>query len=79
MLRFIKSDTFNNIFSFVIGLGFMALLKPVCKGDACRIQKAPPYEEVKKSTYQLGASCYKFEAQHVECPPEGFIEPFIVR
>jgi len=76
MFAFLKSNTFNTVFSFVIGLGFMALLKPVCKGDACRIQKAPSYEEIKTSTYQLGASCYKFEAQHMECPSTNVIEPF---
>jgi hypothetical protein len=76
MFEFLKSKTFDAVFSFVLGLGLMALLKPGCKEGECHIQKAPPYEEVKSSTYQLGSKCYKFEAEPVECPMTGVIEPF---
>ena len=76
MFEFLKSKTFDAVFSFVLGLGLMALLKPGCKAGECHIQKAPPYEEVKSSTYQLGSKCYKFEAEPVECPMTGVIEPF---
>lgn len=76
MFEFLKSPTFNYVFSFVLGLGVMCLFKPVCKGDACRILRAPPYDEVQKSTYQLGAECYQFRAEPIECPKQGVIEPF---
>ena len=76
MFAFLKSKNFDTAFSFVVGLGLMALFKPVCEGDECHIQKAPPYDEVNTSTYQLGSKCYKFEADHVECPSKGVIEPF---
>jgi len=55
----------------------MAVLKPACKDGECRIQRAPPYEEVNSSTYQVGnGSCYKFKADPVDCPSTGIIEPF---
>jgi hypothetical protein len=76
MFGFLKTKTFDVIFSFILGLGCMALLKPVCKGDACEIHRAPPYEEVKTSTYQMGEKCYQFKANPVECPTTGVIEPF---
>ena len=76
MFAFLKSKRFDTAFSFILGLGLMSLLKPICKGDECNVRKAPPYEEVKTSTYQLGGKCYKFEVQHKDCPLEGMIEPF---
>lgn len=76
MLKLIQSDSFDNVFSFVLALGCMALLKPICKGAECEVRKPPSMDEVKTSTYQMGSKCYKFEAQHVDCPETGVIEPF---
>jgi len=76
MFEFLKTETFSLIFSFVLGLGCMAVLKPICSGKECSIQKAPPYEEVKKATYQLGTDCYQFRAEPISCPARGVIEPF---
>jgi len=76
MFKFLKTDSFDNVFSFVLALGFMALLKPMCKDKECQIQKAPPFDEVKASTYQIGSKCYQFQVQHKECPDKGVIEPF---
>jgi len=76
MFSFLKTEAFSNIFSFVLGVGCMAVLKPVCTSKECRIQKAPPYEEVTKSTYQLGSDCFQFEAKPIACPEKGVIEPF---
>ena len=77
MFGFLKSPTFNYVFSFLIGLGLMAVLKPACKGDACRILKAPPIEEVQKATYQLGAECSQFKTEPFACPTKGVIETFL--
>ena len=75
MFKFLQTESFSMLFSFILGLGCMAVLKPACKGN-CSIQKAPPYTEVKSSTYQLGSSCYQFQAEPIECPSTGVIEPF---
>ena len=76
MFNFLKTDAFDNLFSFVLAVGCIALLKPICKDKDCQIQKAPPFDEVKASTYQIGSKCYQFEVQHKECPELGAIEPF---
>jgi hypothetical protein len=76
MFEFLHSKHFNTIFSFILGIGIMALLKPMCHGNNCVIQRAPPVEEVNKVTYQLGAKCYQFRSEPVDCPKEGAIEPF---
>jgi hypothetical protein len=76
MFEFLKTKEFSTVFSFVIGLGLMALLRPICHGKDCMIQKAPSVEEVNKTTYQLGSKCYQFRSESVECPKEGVIESF---
>ena len=76
MFEFLKTKEFSTVFSFVIGLGLMALLRPICHGKDCMIQKAPSVEEVNKTTYQLGSNCYQFRSESVECPKEGVIESF---
>jgi len=73
---FLKSKKFNFIFSFILGLGIAAILRPACKGDACITLKAPPIHEINKSTYQLGSKCYQFRTDTVNCPPNGVIEAF---
>jgi hypothetical protein len=76
MLEFLKSETFKIVGSAIIGIGIMAVLKPVCQSNDCRVLKAPPVEEITKSTYQIGQKCYKFETSNKDCPKEGVIEPF---
>ena len=77
MFEFLRSKTFDTAFSLVLGIGLVALFKPGCKEGECSIQKAPPYDEVSKSTYQLGNKCYKFKPASVDCPEAGVIEPFV--
>ena len=79
MFEFLKSKSFNVAFSFLIGLGIMCLLRPMCHGSECIVQKAPPLEEVNKSTYQLGSKCYQFRSVTIDCPKDGVIEAFSVR
>lgn len=76
MFEFLKTEGFSIGGSFIIALGIMAILKPGCRGDTCRILKAPPLEEVTKSTYQVGEKCYQFKTETVTCPKDGFIESF---
>ncbi len=76
MFEFLKTKEFSMVFSFVVGLGLMALLRPICQGKDCLIQKAPSVDEVNKTTYQLGSKCYQFRSQPVDCPKEGVIEAF---
>lgn len=79
MFEFLRTKSFNSVFSFILGLGIMAILKPICHGPNCIIQKAPSIEEVAKTTYQLGSKCYQFKSEPVDCPANGVIEPFALR
>ena len=73
---FMKSKEFNVVFSFLIGLGLAAILRPACKGDQCIRLKAPPITEMKDATYQVGSKCYQFTIENVDCPSKGVIEAF---
>ncbi len=74
---FLKSKNFNLIFSFLLGLGLAAILRPACKGDQCVTMKAPPVHEVEKTTYQLGSKCFQFTVESADCPSSGkVIEAF---
>jgi hypothetical protein len=78
MFGFLKTETFHGVFSLLLGIALVSLLKPTCKGEACKTLRAPPLDEIKASTYQLGSKCYQFRAQPIQCPPKGAIEPFLV-
>lgn len=73
---FMKSKQFNVIFSFLIGLGLAAILRPACKGDHCLTLKAPPIKEIKDATFQVGNKCYQFSVESLDCPAKGVIEAF---
>ena len=75
MFEFLHSKHFNTIFSFILGFALMSLIRPICKD--CEVHKAPPVDEVNKSTYQLGSKCYQFRSTPTECGTSGSIESFI--
>jgi hypothetical protein len=74
---FLKTEGFNIAFSVLLGVAIVSLFRAACKGDGCKIVKAPPIDEIKAATYQLGdTECYQFRTQTVECPQKGVIEGF---
>jgi hypothetical protein len=76
MFGFVKSEKYSLVFSFIVGVGIMAVLKPGCREADCAKKKGANPEVVQKSTYQIGEKCYRFGMQHKECPSEGVIEAF---
>jgi hypothetical protein len=75
----LKSKKFNFVFSFLLGLGLAAILRPACKGDQCLLMKAPPVHEVEKTTYQLGSKCFQFGLENRDCPNKGkIVEAFTI-
>jgi hypothetical protein len=75
----LKSKKFNFVFSFLLGLGLAAILRPACKGDQCLLMKAPPVREVESTTYQLGSKCFQFKVETGDCASKGkVVEAFLV-
>jgi hypothetical protein len=79
MFEFLKSKNFHYLFSFLIGFGVVAILRPICDGNECIVEKAPPLSEVNSSTYQLGSKCYQFRSSAIECPRSGIVESFYIK
>ena len=75
---FMKTKSFNYVFSFLLGVGLIALFRPGCKGESCVIVRAPPADEIKQTTYQIGSRCYQFDTYLMDCPSSGVIEAFEV-
>jgi hypothetical protein len=72
----LKDPRFNTVFSFLMGVFIILLIRPVCKGDACFSYKAPPVKEIQESSYKIGDTCYKFIPKETKCPLTGVVEPF---
>jgi hypothetical protein len=72
----LKNKMFNLVFSFALGVGIVAVLRPICQGDNCKVVKAPPTSEWDGYVYRMGSKCYEYKTEIIECPKEGFIEGF---
>ena len=78
MFEFLKFNSFHIAASFILGLASVLVFRKACQGDECILQKAPPIDEVTKSTYQIGQTCYQFKTEPAECAASGVIEAFLV-
>lgn len=78
MFEFLKSERFNQFFSFLLGVALMSIFKQKCE-SSCIVHKAPPLEDVAHATYQLGSRCYQFKSETTDCPAQGdgIIESFL--
>lgn len=67
----LKNPLFNIAFSFLLGVGIIAIFRPMCKGAECEILKAPPVKEWDGNVYRIGGKCWEFKSSTVECPSAG--------
>lgn len=72
----LKDPRFNTVFSFLMGVFIILLIRPICHGEGCYSYKAPPVKEIQESAYKIGDTCYKFTPKEVKCPITGVVEPF---
>jgi hypothetical protein len=72
----LKSPNFNTMFSFLLGVGLICIIKPTCKGDECAINKAPAIQDFDNKVFFMNGKCYEFKTNLISCPSEGAIEPF---
>lgn len=77
LLNMLNDYRFNIFFSFVLGLGIICVMRPICTGSECSIEKAPAEKDFDKYVYRMtGGTCYEFKSEIVECPSSGAIEGF---
>ena len=62
--------TFATVVSFMIGFGFAAMFRPLCKGADCIVLHGPPVKDIMDKVYQMGEKCVEFTTEVVECPKD---------
>ncbi len=55
------------IVSIVIGVGFAAIFRKVCTGDACTRWSAPSREDIDGKIYKNGDKCHTYTTKTVGC------------
>lgn len=74
---FLNDERFNIFFSFVLGIGIICILRPICEGSACNTYKAPSEKDFDNYVYQMTeGKCIEFKPEIVSCPVSGTIEAF---
>ena len=76
IIKFINDDRFNVFFSIMLGIGLVALFRPICSGAECNVTKAPVESDFDKHVYRMGGKCHEFKTQIIECPSSGMVESF---
>jgi hypothetical protein len=76
IFKLLHDERFNVFFSFILGIGIICILRPVCVGAECEVSKPPSEKDFDKYVYRLGAKCYEFKTNITECPASGTIEAF---
>ena len=67
MFEFLKSKNYQILFSFLLGLFVVLVVRPSCKDESCIKHKNPSSQDISASTYQLGSKCYQFKYTSVAC------------
>ena len=72
LLDFLKDARFNVFFSFVLGIGIVCIMRPMCTGSECNVVKAPGEKDFDTYAYRMGkGKCFEFKSEVVECPSSG--------
>lgn len=73
----LQDEKFNLFFSFILGIGIICILRPICSGSECNINKPPVEKDFDQYVYRMAAGkCYQFTSEITECPSNGAIEAF---
>ena len=78
-----KKPMFNIGFSLLLGIGIIAIFRPLCKDGngketECSVNKAPPVADWNNAVYHLGSKCYEYKTATIDCPKDkkDYIEAF---
>lgn len=72
----LQDEKFHYFFSFILGVGLICMLRPMCSGKECATMKPPMEKDFDKFVYRLAEKCYKFKTNVLPCPTVGAIEAF---
>lgn len=72
----LQDEKFNIFFSFILGIGLICIIRPMCSGKECATLKPPAEKDFDKYVYRLADKCYEFKTKVISCPATGAIEAF---
>lgn len=72
----LHDEKFNVFFSFLLGIGLVCILRPMCSGKECATLKPPQEKDFDSYVYRLAEKCYSFTTNVITCPANGAIEAF---
>ena len=52
IIKFLNDKRFDVFFSLMLGMGLVALFRPICSGLECNITKPPTENDFDKHVYQ---------------------------
>lgn len=67
LAKFIHTPQGKYVMSIILGIGLASLFRISCKGKECKIEKAPPLEEIDDKTYRYNGKCYTMSKSAVKC------------
>ncbi len=76
VLKILNDTRFDIFFSFMLGVGIICILKPVCSGKECQLEKPPISKDFDKYVYKMGSKCFEYKPDIIQCPASGAIEAF---
>ena len=65
--KFVHTETGRVLMSILLGFGLASLFRAVCRGDNCRVFRAPPIEDVKDKIYRMDEKCVKYVPVATKC------------
>jgi hypothetical protein len=74
--QLLNNPFFGIVFSFILGLGLISIIRPGCKGAECEKLKAPSPADWNGQVYEMASKCYEYAIKTVDCPATGSIESF---
>jgi len=74
--QLLNNPFFGIVFSFILGLGIISIIRPGCKGAECEKLKAPNPADWNGQVYEMASKCYEYAIKTVDCPATGSIESF---
>lgn len=63
MFDFLRTKSFHKVFSALLGIFVILVLRPMCKGEECIDHKEADLNDISHSTYQISSKCYTFSPE----------------
>ena len=67
LIDLMHSDRGSILVSVLLGLGLATMFRQTCKRD-CVVIRAPDLAELRRYTYDMDGTCYRYTPRAVPCP-----------